>query len=167
MKKRESLPLFQALEPEVYLIDTSAWLNIGSHPECEKIWRIIISLIEKGRIVACSEVIEELHNDNIYLRRLKEYEKALQAGDRNDIEFLMEVGRITYAYPSMSRATGSKTPADPYVVALARLERYVVVADESRKRPNRKIRGACDQLGIKCLSLEEFVAAETWPRLKY
>jgi hypothetical protein len=58
----------------------------------------------------------------------------------------------------MSRATGLKTPADPYIVALAELEGYVVVADETcRKRPNRKIPGVCQQRGIRCITLAEFI----------
>jgi Domain of unknown function (DUF4411) len=159
MKRRRSLPLFRSLEPDVYLIDTSAWLNIGSRSDSEDVWMTIIGLIEKGRIFTCAQVLTELRDDPIYLLRLKPYEKALLAGDRDDPDYLRHVGKITHDYPSMSRATSSKTPADPYVVALADLERYVVVADETAKRPNRKIPGVCAQRRIRCLTLAQFVAA--------
>jgi hypothetical protein len=59
----------------------------------------------------------------------------------------------------MAKARGQKTPADPYIVGLARLENYVVVVDESpRRHPNRKIPGVCDKLKIRWMSSEEFVA---------
>jgi hypothetical protein len=61
----------------------------------------------------------------------------------------------------MSKATSAKTPADPYVVALAERENYVVVADESMVRKNRKIPGVCAQRKIRCISLEQFVAVNS------
>jgi hypothetical protein len=162
MKRRRSLPLFRSTEPDVYLIDTSAWLNIDSRTDREDVWRIIVGLIEQGRIVACAQVLAELRDDPVYASRLKPYEKALQAGDRSsdDPDYLQYVGKVTHDHPGMSRATGLKTPADPYVVALAELEGYVVVADETAmKRPNRKIPGVCQQRGIRCLTLAQFIAA--------
>ena len=162
MKRRDPLPLLAPLEPDVYVIDTSAWLNIDSRRDREKVWRLIVSLVEQGRIVACAQVMAELRDDPIYERRLKPHEKALQVGEPpgDNIEYLRIVGRITHDYPAMSKAAGRKTPADSYVVALAELDHYVVVADErSTKRPNRKIPGVCQQLGIRCLTLDQFVAA--------
>lgn len=163
MKRRRPLPLFRSTEPDVYLVDTSAWLKIDSCSDSEDVWRTIVALIEQGRIVACAQVLGELRDDPIYLLRLRQYEEALQAGDRNsdDPEYLLYVGKITHDYPSMSRATSSKTPADPYVIALAELEGYVIVADETtKKRPNRKIPGVCQQRRIRCITLAQFMGAE-------
>jgi|SRR5271165_4122551 len=158
MKGSHRLPLFRSVEPDVYEIDTSSWLNIEGRPDCEEVWRTIIALIERGRIVACAQVLDEMRNNPIYAR-LQPYEAALRAGDEksDDPDYLQQVGKITHAYPSMSRATGRKTPADPYVIALAEREQYVIVADESMKRPNRKIPGVCKQRGIRCITLAEFV----------
>jgi hypothetical protein len=162
VKRRHSLPLLQPILPDVYLIDTSAWLNIDSRTDSEDVWGLVIALIEQGRIVACAQVLGELRDDPIYMLRLKPYERALQAGDHNsdDPAYLQRVGKITHDHPGMSKATGWKTPADPYVVALAELEGYVVVADETiTKRPNRKIPGVCLQRGIRCLTLAQFISA--------
>lgn len=152
------------MEPDVYSVDTSAWLDIGERSDRNDVWKMIVRLIEEGRIVACAQVLTELHDDPIYMLKLKPYEKALLSGDRksNDIEYLQHVGRITHDYPSMSKATGFKTPADPYVVALAELEGYVVVSNEKGcKRPNRKIPGVCCERKIRCITLDEFITANT------
>jgi hypothetical protein len=92
-------------------------------------------MIERGRIVACAQVIDEMRDNPIWATRLQRYEAALRAGDEksDDPEYLQHVGKITHAYPSMSKATGRRTPADPHVIALAEREHYVVVADESLK----------------------------------
>lgn len=161
MKRRHSLPLFRSIEPDVYLIDTSSWLNIDLRTDSEDVWQLIAGLIEQGRIVACAQVLQELRESPIYMLRLKPYEAALQAGDKNsdDPSYLLHVGKITHDHPGMCKATGWKTRADPYVVALAELEGYVVVADEtSTRRPNRKIPGVCLQRGIRCMTLTQFIS---------
>jgi len=156
MKRRRSLPLFEPTEPKVYLFDTSAWLNIESLPKSEEIWSAIRSLAQDGRVSTCTQVLGELRDDPIYAARIKPMEQALLNGDASggDIEYLQHVGKITHDFPSMSKATGTKTPADPYVVALAQMEEYTVVADESKRRKNRKIPGVCEQLGISCITLK-------------
>jgi|SRR3989338_244263 len=151
-------PLFRGNQPDVYLIDTSAWLDIDERADSEDVWRLIVSLIEQGRIVVCAQVVVELSENPIYMLRVKPYEDALLAGDRKDIDYLQHVGKVTHDHPAMSKAMGAKTPADPYVVALAELEGYVVVANESsKKRPNRKIPGVCKQRKIRCLTLDQFI----------
>jgi hypothetical protein len=159
MRRRRSSPLFQQIEPDVYVVDTSAWCNIDMRKDSEETWRLIVDLIDQGRIVACAAVLTELQDEDFYMLRLFPYEAALQAGDRSDTDYLMHVGRVTREHPAMAGARGTKTKADSYVVALAELEQYVVVADETcRKRPNRKIPGVCQQRGIPCKLLDEFVA---------
>lgn len=160
MKRHHRPPLLVSTLPDVYLVDTSAWLNIESRSDAKEVWQLVESLVQQERIVACAMVLAELRENEIYLSRLKQYEDALQAGDHNsdDPEYLLRVGQITRDFPAMSRARGEKTPADPYVVALAQWEKYVVVADETcNNRPNRKIPGVCRQLEIRCISLAEFV----------
>jgi hypothetical protein len=164
MKRTRRAPLFVSVEPDVYLIDTSAWLNIEHRLDFEEVWAIVVRLIEEGRIVVCAQVMGELKDNPIYLTRLKKYEDALLAGDEksDDPDYLLHVGKITHEHPAMAKARGKRTPADPYVVALAEREKYVIVADETtRKRPSRKIPGVCEQRKIKCISLDQFVAANS------
>ncbi len=160
MSRRHHLPLLRSQEPDEYLMETSAWLNIDSRPDREDAWVAIISLVNQGRLFSCRQVLSELRDNPLYLGKLKEYENALLAGDRDDIDYLMHVGIVTHDHPAMSKARGRKTPADPYVVALAELENYIVVADETCKnRPSRKIPGVCQQRGIRCLTLSNFLSA--------
>jgi hypothetical protein len=163
MKRRRLEPtLFEPTPQKVYLFDTFAWLNIESCPNKENIWSVVRALVDEGRICTCHEVVGELREDPIYESRIKPMEKALLAGspNTNDIPYLQRVGRITHDYPSMSRATSSRTPADQFVIALAQAEGYTVVADESKKRPSRKIPGVCAKLKIPCIALKQFIHDE-------
>lgn len=157
------MPLFKSIEPDVYLVDTSAWLNIDLRSDADNVWNLINGLIRQGRIVACAQVLNELRENPMYLSRFHPYESALQAGDRNadDLAYLMHVGKVTHDHPGMACARGKKTKADPYIIALAELEKYIVVSDETcAKTQSRKIPGVCKQRGIKCLTLDEFVRIE-------
>src|SRR5438045_3442220 len=129
MKRRRRLPLFRAIDPSVYVIDTSAWLNIDLRPDSEDVWQLIVGLTNEERVVACAQVLQELRDHPIYMLRLKPCEEALRAGDHrsNDPDYLLHVGKIAHAHPAMSKVVGWRTPADPYLIALAELEGYIVV----------------------------------------
>jgi hypothetical protein len=155
------LPLFQDTEP-VYVIDTSAWLNIDSRPDAAQVWDLIDSLINKGRIVVPRDVIRELRDNPIYKSHVKLHEPVLLASDHGeDPMFLQRVGIIVNKYPGMSKARGTRTPADPFIIAFAEMHGCIVVCDETTtKRRNRKIPTVCADRKIKCLTLNEFVKAE-------
>jgi len=158
MRRKSDPTLFDGAEPEVYLIDSSSWFNIDLRTDREEIWSHIYRLIAEKRIVVCSGVFEEICNSAVY-ERLRLHEAALKDGDieSTDLEYLQLIGRITRDHPAMSRARSRKFAADPYVVALAKLQGYTVVTDESNARANRKIPGACRKLGVSCLTLGEFI----------
>lgn len=159
MKRRPERTLFDREPEAVYLIDSSAWFNIDERPDSEEVWKIIFRLIGEERIKVCSEVFNEIRETKVY-ERLQFREAALKDGLRRstDLDFLRTLGDITHKHPSMCKARSRKQVADPYVIAHAELDGYVVVADESTKRPNRKIPGACGKRGIRCHSLDRFIA---------
>ena len=156
MSRRGGPSLFP--QPPAYAVDTSSWLNVDSLPEPEDAWVTIRGLIKTGRLFTCAQVLTELRHDPIYLL-IRPLERALLSGGGgvNDIEYLRCVGRITHDFPAMSKARSSKTPADPYLVGLAQMEAYIVVADEGTKRISRKIPGVCHQLGIRCITISQLV----------
>ena len=163
MKRRFEPDLFNKTPPKVYLFDTSAWLNIKNQKKEEDIWAIIYRLAKECRVFTCREVVGELKEDGIYQSRLKPIEDALLAGIPNslDVDFLLKVGKVTHDFPAMSKATGERTPADQYIVALAMMDdTYIVVADENMRRKTRKIPGACEKLHIPCISLKQFISDE-------
>ena len=155
------MSLFSDPTLELYLVDASAWFDVDKRNDAEDVWRLIERLIRDGRLFAPSQVIEEIFRDGGLKQRLGPYEGKLTENDRDDIEYFRKLGEITRQFPAMCHATGTRERADGYVVALAELDGYTVVADETaNKRPNRKIPGVCKQLQIRCLTLEEFVQIE-------
>lgn len=162
---RRERTLFDAGDPCVYLVDTSAWLNIDLRPDSDACWSLVYKLIKDRRIIACRRVLMELKPRGLFDNKLADFEETLVDGCRDtgtaDIDYLRKVGEITRRFPGMSRPRSRKTPADPYVVALAYMDGYTVVVDETMtNRPTRKIPTACDALKIPWMPLSRFIATE-------
>jgi hypothetical protein len=66
MKRRRPSPLFQQIEPDVYVIDSSAWNNIDGRSDAEDVWQLIDQLIQDGRIVACAQVLTEIRDEPFF-----------------------------------------------------------------------------------------------------
>jgi hypothetical protein len=52
--------------------------------------------------------------------------------------------------------------ADPFIIARGAVEGRTVVTMEVFKANSAKIPNICRHLGVKCLTLEEFMEAERW-----
>lgn len=159
--RRDSNPtLFDSDEPRptIYIVDSSAWFNVDLRNDHDHIWEIVYRLIGERRIKVCPEVFGEIKNDPVY-ERLRLHEATVKLGLRTgtDVEYLKLVGEITHKHPRMCKARSRKHVADPYVIAQAELDGYVVVADESPKQPSRKIPGVCQKRHVPCIDLDQFV----------
>jgi predicted nucleic acid-binding protein len=157
-KRRGTSPL---LEPDMprpdYLVDTSSWIALNERPDIETVWPIIEALIIAERLFSPGLVINEV----VSARELiQPYIDVLRQCDRNDAEFLLTAGRIARKYRRLAKPDGRKTKADPFIIALAKLDGYTVVAEESLKRSFGKLPGVCDREQLKCVCLAKMLEAE-------
>jgi hypothetical protein len=160
MKRRPVPPLFALQEPPTYVMDSSAWFNVDTLPNPDTAWAIVLALIERERLVDPSEVIEELKLDEVLWSRVQHLEGKLRFR-RSDEAYLKLAGLIASEFPGMASIRSKKNKADPWVVALAEIERFTVVTDETtERRPNRKIPTACRKRGVSCVSLLKMLADE-------
>jgi hypothetical protein len=97
---------------------------------------------------------------------VKERRGALTAVRGLPPQYARNVGIVQFRFPGMGKAMGGKERADPFVVALSLTfnsdqQPWIVVTSESkRKRPMRKIPGACDALGLECITLDQLIERE-------
>lgn len=78
-------------------------------------------------------------------------------------EVLVEVAGTLVEYPKLVMEQKVAFAADPFVIALASLERCVVLTEEgpgSEKRP--KIPLVCRSKGVECSTLLDMIRAEGW-----
>jgi hypothetical protein len=150
----------------VYVVDSSSWIAIESHPAQNRILSALVPIIESGRVKLPPQVWGELSDTFGLFGWMENYRDLLVENARSKVEYLLLGGRIAHEFPGMAGARGTREKADPWVIALAKFmddnpNSRVVVCDETlNKRPNRKIPGACKHYQIRCLSLLEMLDQE-------
>lgn len=151
----------------VYCIDTSAliaaWQESYPPDNFPRVWERLDELIAAGRLVAPIEVLRETskRSDELHtwLRErgemFRELEEAIQ----------IEAANVLAHYPRLVGERKLRTSADPFVIALARVERLQIVTDEkptgNLNRPN--IPDVCAALGMpSTLNMLQLIRAERW-----
>ena len=150
-----------------YCIDTSALIKawqvdypIENFPG---FWNRMDGLIDAGRLVAPEEVLREM------TKRSDELHAWLNARKQMFRELIdavqIEASAVLANYPRLVGERKLRTSADPFVIALARVEGLQIVTDEkptrSLMRPN--IPDVCSDLGMApCWPIVGIIKAENW-----
>ncbi len=133
-----------------YCIDTSS-----------AFWRKVEDLISAKRLVSLIEVLNETQ------KRSDELHAWLARGEmfrELEDEIQIEAANVLATFPRLVGQRKLRTSADPFVIALARVEGLKIVTDEkptfSLDRPN--IPDVCAAMGVSCIGLLELIRAEKW-----
>lgn len=168
----------------VYCIDTSALINLKQHYPSRifpGVWQALARLVEQGRLIAPTEVREEVNRGNDELAPWLLENKAMFE-EATLSRYLDKYQWVIAHYPALVDATAEHEQADPHIIALVLHKRsgqasyltpanrvivsesgnveYVVVSDESLK-PN-KIPTVCHALGIECIKHRDLLTREKW-----
>ena len=148
-----------------YSFDTSAFLEawVRSYPPdlFPSLWAKIEQLIDAGTLVASEEVMEDLRKkDDDVLAWAKEqrhmFRPLTEEIQKAASEILMEFERLADSRTDRSRA-------DPFVIALAKVENCTVVTEENIGTLTRpKIPIVCRHFGIPCIKLLQFIREQGW-----
>jgi hypothetical protein len=151
----------------VYCIDTSAliaaWQERYPIENFPPFWTRLDGLIIDGRLIAPMEVLREIgrRSDELHTwlsarkQMFRELEEAIQ----------VEAAKVLAQFPRLVGERKLRTSADPFVIALARVENVQIVTDEkptgSLQRPN--IPDVCTAWGmLPCMGLLQLIQAEKW-----
>lgn len=127
------------------------------------VWEKIDELIEQENLVATEEVLFELEkkDDDVY-------EWACQRQDMfiptDNEEIQQAVADILRDHGKLIDQRKTRTGADPFVIALAQIQKCAVLSGErrtdSKKRPN--IPDVCAALGIRCINMLQLFREQGW-----
>lgn len=150
-----------------YSVDTSAlldgWRRYYPPDVFPALWERLDGLIGLGHFRATEEVLEELKrkDDEIYAWAAERRESLFVPLDE---AIQVEVAAILANHKKLVDTRQNRSAADPFVIALARLESCTVVTGErptgSSERPN--IPDVCGALGVRCIGLLELIRSEGW-----
>lgn len=144
-----------------YIIDASAIVNFSEFNPINriKIFDSFAELMGSGIVVTIDPVIVEVdRNSEGAFELLKPFKNAGIVS-----YFVQEVidwnETITNQFTRLIKF--DQNPADSLVIALAKVNGYTVISDETeRQRPNRKIPRVCKHFGVNHISGRDFLSAE-------
>jgi hypothetical protein len=153
---------------DIYCIDTSsliaAWQERYPIENFPAFWRKMEDLIAAKRLVSPIEVLNETHkrSDDLHawLKARSDMFRELEDGIQ------IEAANVLSKFPRLVGQKKLRTSADPFVIALARVEGLKIVTDEkptgSLDRPN--IPDVCTAMDMakNCIGLLDLIRAENW-----
>lgn len=143
-----------------YVIDSCALINIAKNYNMEKtifkkIWNTLDDMIEQGQLITSSEVKDELKDDDL-IKWTREKSKVF-IGLSKDIQ--EQTIQVLGLFPNLIQMKSSgNSNADPFLIALAILEKATLVTDEHMGgEENPKIPNVCKYYNLDYMSSHDFI----------
>ena len=150
----------------MYCFDTSAFINpwtknyrITNFPDY---WGKIDELINNGIILASMEVLKDIEKqDDDLLEWVRTKPNLFREINQNIEKALTEF--ILPRFPNIVDYKRDRSGADPWVIALAIVEKATVISEENRgKKKVPKIPDVCEALKIRHIRIADFIAEQGW-----
>lgn len=145
-----------------YIIDTSSILSQKDNEPHRRsinktLWQHIDALIEQQRIVTCSEIIEEVNDDD-----LKKWFSGLQGVVIPiDNEIQENVRIVVTSNPQLIDFQKVKSSGDAFLIATAMKYGLTVITEENKKG-EKKIPFVCRNLKVPCVDIWGLCEQEGW-----
>lgn len=152
----------------MYVFDTSPLSSLFRnfyHSRFPTLWNQFDNLVASGIVTSTREVARELdqygHVDEVWMR---ENRAIFSTPTAEEAAFVRRIYAVAHFQQNieMKKIQKGGVNADPFVIAKAAVNEAAVVTLE-RLQPNAvKIPNICNHFNVRCLDLEEFMAAENW-----
>lgn len=145
-----------------YIIDTSSILSQKDNEPHRRsinktLWQHIDTLIEQQRIVTCSEIIEEVNDDD-----LKKWFSGLQGVVIPiDNEIQENIRIVVTSNPQLIDFQKVKSSGDAFLIATAMKYGLTVITEENKKG-EKKIPFVCRNLKVPCVDIWGLCDQEGW-----
>ena len=149
----------------LYCIDTSAliaaWDERYPIDIFPQLWTGIATIIAEGRLICPEEVAHELNKRSKDLAAwMIEAGPIVVATDQSTVD---QVVRVLASHERLVAERKRASSADPFVISLAKLRGAIVVTEEGQGTEAKpKIPTVCMAYKVECVSLLEFIRAESW-----
>ena len=149
-------------EKTKYIIDTSSILSQKDNEPHRRtinktLWNHIDELIRQKRIVTCSEIIDEVNDDDI-----KKWFTGLECEILPiDDDVQENVKKVVTSNPQLIDFKQVKSSGDAFLIATAMKYGLTVITEEN-KTGQKKIPFVCRDLGIPCVDILGLCEHEGW-----
>jgi len=121
------------------------------------LWQNIDELIKSKVIVICSEIMDEVEDEELKLWLQQKGCEVLEA----DAVVQHNVSIIVNEHPKLLNFTNMKSSGDAFLIATAMKYRIAVITEEDKNSPKR-IPKICDAYNIPCYNVTELAEKEGW-----
>jgi len=149
-----------------YSIDTSsilhAWRRAYPPEAFPSFWDKIVGLIDNGDLRASQAILMDLERkDDEVLKWGKDHSDLFVPID-DEIQWV--VREIVGEFPDLVDSARMRSQADPFIIALATIEKCTVVTNEipSGNARKPKIPDVCNALRIPFISILQLITQEEW-----
>jgi len=148
--------------PYQYIIDTCSILSQKTNEPHRRnvystLWDRIDQLVQKQAIVTCSEIQEEVEDDNLQQWLARHLCVVLDIDD--DIQQL--VVHVVTEHPELIDFNNAKSSGDAFLIATAIKYGLSIITEENKTSPKR-IPQICKAYGICCYNITELAEKECW-----
>ena len=151
---------------DVYCVDTSsliaAWQERYPIENFPSFWAKVESLILEERLIVPVDVLHETKKRSDELHTWLKAHKSMFRELTDAVQ--IEAGQVLARFPRLVGEKKLRTSADPFVIALARVEVVRLVTEEkptgNLARPN--IPDVCIELDMRTMTLLQLIQAEKW-----
>jgi hypothetical protein len=149
-----------------YCVDTSslveAWVRSYPPDVFPSVWEKLGEAMMSGELIATIEVLRELQRkeDELY----KWLNKRKKMFVPIDLEIQREVQQVLSTHKTLIDSRRNRSGADPFVIALAKIEGATVVTEETKSNSSARPRipDVCDAMGLRWLNLLAFIREQKW-----
>jgi len=151
-----------ARPPYRYIIDTCSILAQKSDEPYRRsvygtLWQNIDSLLKSKDIVICSEIKDEVEDDELKTWLQKNECEVLEV----DAAIETNVSRIVNEHPKLLNFANMKSSGDAFLIATAMKFGIAVITEEDKHSP-KKIPKICKAYNIACYNVTELAEKEGW-----
>lgn len=150
----------------VYSIDTSAILDGHNRyypPDVfPKLWENLQVLINNGKLRAVGLVLKELERKDDAAKDWAKKQSMLFQEVNEEVQKI--VTTIMGKYPKIMKKGGQKNEADPFVIAFAKCNNFIVVTGEIKpgNENTPTIPFLCREFDVKYINILELIRLEKW-----
>lgn len=148
--------------PYRYIIDTCSIISQKSDEPHRRnvystLWQNIDEMVKSKAIVICSEIKDEVEDDELKLWIQQNGCEVLDV----DAVIQQNVTKVVNEHPELLSFSNMKSSGDAFLIATAMKYHIAVITEESKTSP-KKIPKICEAYGIPCFNVTELAEKEGW-----
>ena len=148
--------------PYQYIIDTCSIISQKSGEPHRRsvystLWKKIDELVQSKVIVICSEIRDEIEDEDMKLWLQQNGCETLEV----DTIIQQNVSKIVNEHPKLLNFANMKSSGDAFLIATAMRYKIAVITEEDKNSP-KKIPKICEAYDIPCYNVTELAEKEGW-----